>query len=128
MKIKALMIAATLGLSGLAYAGGDHGHSHDPKPLHGGIVSEVKEVEYELVANPDAIRLYLRDHGKAVDVSKAQAKLTLLSGSEKQEVELKPADGALGASGSFKLAAGTKALASVALPGKAAVNVRFALK
>ncbi len=128
MKMKALMIAATLGLSGLAYATGDHGHSHEHKPMHGGIVSEVKEVEYELVAKPDAIRLYLRDHGKPVDVSKAQAKLTLLNGSEKQEVELKAADGALGATGSFKVAAGTKALASVTLPGKTAVNVRFAVK
>jgi hypothetical protein len=42
-----------------------------------------------------AVQLYLRDHGDAGDVYKASAKVTLLTGAEKQEFELKPAGGKL---------------------------------
>jgi hypothetical protein len=53
------------------------------KPMHGGVLVAVKDIHYELVANPTALRLFVRDHGKPVDVSKTTAKLTLLSGTEK---------------------------------------------
>jgi hypothetical protein len=60
-----------------AFAAGDkHDHAHEHKPLHGGVVVEVKDMDYELVAKPTVIQLYLRDHGKPADVSKASAKLT----------------------------------------------------
>ncbi len=55
------------------------------------------------MAKPTVIQLYLRDHGKPADVSKATAKVTLLTGTEKQEVELKPAGDKLEANGSFKV-------------------------
>ncbi len=74
-----------------AFAAGDHDHAHDHKPLHGGVVTEVRDVDYELVVQPTAAQLYLRDHGKQVNVSNAKAKLTLLTGSQKQEVQLTPA-------------------------------------
>ena len=57
---------------------------------HGGVVAEVKDMDFELVAKPTAIQLYLRGHGKSPDLSKATAKVTLLTGTEKQEIELKP--------------------------------------
>lgn len=118
-------IAAALSISfaGAAFAAGGHDH----KPLHGGIVTEAKDGDYELVAKPDVIQLHIRDHGKQVDVSKVSAKLTLLSGMEKQEVELKPAGALLEAKGNFKVA-NAKAVALVSRPGKAALTVRFALK
>ena len=56
--------------------------------MHGGIVVEGKQTDFELVAKPDVIQLYLSDHGKKMDHSKASAKVTLLTGSEKQEVAL----------------------------------------
>jgi hypothetical protein len=84
-------------------------------------------VDYELVAKPDLIQLHLRDHGKAVDVAKVSAKLTILAGSEKQEVELQPAGALLEAKGSFKVA-GAKVIAVVTLPGKPQATVRFAIK
>ncbi|MGR5415057.1 hypothetical protein ACPV52_20555, partial [Vibrio astriarenae] len=74
-----------------AFAAGDHDHAHDHKPLHGGVVTEVRDVDYELVVQPAAAQLYLRDHGKQVNVSNTKAKLTLLTGSQKQEVQLTPA-------------------------------------
>ena len=127
MKAIYLMTALFLASTGAVAADGhDHGHEH--KPLHGGIVTEVKDMDYELVAKPDTLQLHLREHGKAVDVSKASAKVTLLAGSEKMEVELKPAGEKLEAKGVFKVTAGTKAVALVSLPGKSPATARFVLK
>ena len=127
MKPIHLFAAVTLSISGLAFAAGGHEHGHEHKPLHGGVVSEVKDMDYELVAKPDLIQLYLRDHGKPVDVSKTNAKLTILVGTDKQEVELKPAGQPLEATGSFKLV-NSKIVALVSVPGKAPATVRFVLK
>ncbi len=125
MKLAQFIAAFALAASAGAYAA--DGHSHDPKPQHGGVVVEVKDIEYELVAKPDSLQLHLRDHGKVVDVSKGSAKLTLLVGADKQEVELKPAGDKLEAKGSFKLGANAKAVAIVALAGKSS-TARFVLK
>jgi hypothetical protein len=126
MNKQAILAALALTLAGSAFAAGDHSHEH--KPMHGGVVVEVKDMDYELVAKPAAIQLHLRDHGKPADVAKASAKLTLLNGTEKQEVELKPAGDKLEATGSFKVGPGTKAVAVVTIGGKPAGTVRFALK
>ena len=125
MKLVQLIAALVLAATGTAFAAEDHGH--ETKPLHGGVVVVVKDVEFELVAKPDSLQLHLRDHGKSVDVSKASAKLTLLAGTEKQEVELKPAGEKLEAKGSFKVAAKTKVVAIVSLAGKSS-TARFVLK
>ena len=128
MKTQALLATFALALAGTAFAVGDkHDHAHEHKPMHGGVVVEVKDMDYELVAKPTVIQLYLRDHGKPADVSKASAKLTLLSGTEKQEVELKPVGDKLEASGSFKVGPGTKAVAVVTVGGKPA-TARFTMK
>lgn len=125
MKFTQLIAALALATTGAAFAASDHTHS--PKPLHGGVVVELKDIEYELVAKPDALQLYLRDHGNAVDVSQASAKLTLLTGADKQEVVLKPVGDKLEARGSFKLAANTKVVVLVTRAGKSSV-ARFVLK
>ena len=59
-------------------------------------------------------------------LTKATAKVTLLTGAEKQEVELKPAGGKLEATGSFKVGPGTKAVAVVTVAGKPS-TARFTL-
>ena len=129
MKTQALLASIALTLAGSAFAAGDkHDHAHEHKPMHGGVVVEVKDIDYELVAKPTVIQLHLRDHGKPTDISKASAKLTLLTGAEKQEVELKPAGDKLEASGTFKVGPGTKVVALVTIAGKSAGTVRFALK
>jgi hypothetical protein len=101
MKFHTLLITSSLFLSGLAWAGP---HDTDHKPMQGGVLTTVKDVDYELVAKPDVLQLFVRDHGKPVDVSKTTAKVTLLSGADKQEVELKPTGDKLEAKGSFKVA------------------------
>lgn len=104
-----------------------HGEAHSHAPQHGGVVVEVKDMDLELVAKPDVLQLYLRDHGKPADVSKASAKVMLLNGTEKQEAALTPVGDRLEAKGSFRIAAGTKALAQVTVGGKA-LSGRFEMK
>lgn len=66
--------------------------------------------------------------GLLSNVSKATARLTLLSGADKREVDLKPVGGKLEAAGNFKVAPGTKALVVVKLAGKPVAPARFTLK
>ena len=128
MQMQAMLASIALSMAGSAYAAGDHHHAGDDhKPMHGGVVAATKLMDYELVAKPTTIHLYLRDHGKAADVSRTTAKVTLLTGTEKQEVELEPAGDKLEATGSFKVGPGTKAVAVVTVAGKPA-TVRFAMK
>lgn len=123
-----LIAAATLTLAGSAFAAGNHQHGDDHQPRHGGVVAATKQMDFELVARPGTLQLYLRDHGKPADASRASARLTLLSGADKQEVELQPAGGELEASGSFKVGPGTKVVAVVSLAGKPLGSARFVLK
>lgn len=128
MKLHTLIATIALAVAGTAHAAGEkHDHAHEHKPMHGGVVVEAKDMDYELVAKATAIQLYLRDHGKPADVSKASAKLTLLTGTEKQEVELNPAGDKLEATGTFKVGPGTKAVAVVTVNGKPA-TARFTIK
>lgn len=128
MKFHVIFGSVTLAMASSAFAAGDkHDHAHEHKPLHGGVVVEVKDIDYELVAKPTMIQLHLRNHGKAADVSKATAKITLLTGAETQEVELKPAGDKLVALGDFRVGPGSKAVAVVSGAGKPA-TVRFTVK
>ena len=127
MKLISTTFALMFMASGSVFAADKHDHGHEDKPLHGGLVTEIKDVDYELVAKPDVLQLYVRDHGKPVDVSKATEKITLLSGGDKQEVELKPSADRLEAKGSFKVTPGTKVVAQVNLASKA-TTARFVLK
>jgi len=124
MKLLATITALALFSGSVAYAAGPQ--SHADKPLHGGVVAEARDIDFELVAQQDKLRLYLRDHGKKVDVNNATATLTLLNGADKQEVALVPQDEWLGAAGEFRVAKGTKAVAVVKQAGKT-VTVRFVL-
>lgn len=128
MKINHLIAGVALVVSGSTWAAGDsHKPGDDHAPRHGGVVTPTRLMDYELVARPTVIQLYLRDHGKVADVSQATAKVTLLAGTEKQEVELKPAGDKLEATGSFKVSPGTKAVIVVTVAGKPA-TARFTLK
>ena len=124
-RIAKILTAMCLALSTPAFAAGKHDHS----PKHGGIVVEANDLDFELVAKADLITVHVRDHGKVVGTKGATGKLTILAGSEKTEVALAPAgDDRIEAKGSFKVAAGTRIVATINLQGKKPANVRFALK
>ena len=103
-------------------------HAHEATARYGGVVSVIKDINYELVAKPDSLTLYVTDHEQPVDVRNASATLRLLSAAGKTEAQLLPAgDNLLRASGAFKVQPGTKAVAVVRLGGKPAQEVRFVL-
>jgi hypothetical protein len=102
--------------------------AEDHKPKHGGVVVETKAGDMELVAKADSIVIHVSDHGKATKLTSATGKVTVFNGNDKTEAPLALAGDKLEAKGSFKIGAGTKVLADVALNGKPAVAARFNLK
>lgn len=124
MKAKAItvVLSALLAASGAAFADGDH------TPKHGGIFVETKALDFEVVPKSDLMQIYVSDHGKPVKLDGAKAKITLLNGSEKTEVDLAPAGDKMEAKGAFKVVKGTKGIASVTLAGKPAATARFEVK
>jgi len=119
-----VMASILLASSTLAMA-----HSEGEEPQHGGILAEVKGVQYELVAKPDLLTIHVSDHGKNISTKGATAKITLLNGSDKTEATLSPAgENKLEAQGAFKVEKGTKAVAVVTLQGKPAQSIRFIVK
>lgn len=125
MTFKPFLLAACFALSGVsAMAAGAHGH----EPKFGGVVVETKAGDLEIVAKPDAIVIYVSDHGKPMKLDGAKAKVTLLNGTDKSEVSLVPAGDKLEAKGTFKVAKGTKGIAVVTLAGKPPATARFDVK
>ena len=123
MPIKTILLAAVVALAAPAFAGKD-----DHTTKHGGIFVETKALDFEIVAKPALIQVFVADHGKPVKLDGAKGKVTLLNGSEKTDVELIPAGDRLEAKGAFKVAKGTKGIASVTLAGKSAAVARFEVK
>lgn len=102
--------------------------SHEEKPRHGGVVSEAKDLNFELVNQDGKAVIYILDHGQPVDTAKATGKLTVLNGNEKTEVDLQPAgENRLVSVSSVPLGKGAKAIASLTL-GQNKVSVRFVVK
>lgn len=123
MTFRTLFVAAAVALAAPAFAGKD-----DHSAKHGGIFVETKALDFEIVAKSGVIHVYVADHGKPVKLDGAKGKVTLLNGSEKTEVDLAPAGDRLEAKGAFKVAKGTKGVASVTLAGKGATVARFEVK
>jgi hypothetical protein len=106
-----------------------HAFAHGEKPKHGGVIQEVNNKQYELLATPTQITIYVEDHGKKVDTKGATAKVTFLNGTEKSEAMLAPAgENQLVATGTFNVKSGTKAVAVVTLADKAATSIRYVIK
>ena len=119
-----LLACILLAATGAAFAGGD-----DHTPKHGGVVVETKLADLEFVVKPDVIQIYLRDHGKPMKIDGAKAKVTLLNGTEKTEIELVQVGDKLEAKGTFKaVPKSTKGVAVVTLIGKPPATARFEVK
>jgi hypothetical protein len=102
--------------------------AEDHTPKHGGVVVDTKAGDLELVAKPERIVIHVSDHGKPMKLTAGTGKVTVFNGNEKTEAPLALIGDKLEAKGSFKVTAGTKVLAEVALNGKPAVAARFTLK
>lgn len=139
MRIASLLLSLSAAATLPAFAADDHkGHKHDqPTGAHaghddkarfGGVVSVVRDINYELVAKADGAALYVTDHGKAVDLKGTTAKLTLLSASAKSELTLQPSGDKLEGKGSLVAPPGTKAIAVISQAGGTTVTVKFTLR
>jgi hypothetical protein len=102
--------------------------AHTEKPKHGGVVQAASDLSFELVSKGDVATIYIEDHGKPLATAGMSGKLTVLNGTEKSEAELKGAgDNRLQAHG-VKLVKGSRAVASLTMPNRKAISVRFAVK
>jgi hypothetical protein len=130
MFIRRNFLTTLAGVFALATTFAAQAHEDHGKPQFGGVVGEAGAFQVELVSKPDLLTLYVTDHGKPVSVKGATAKLTMLTGSNKTEAELKPSDDGkkLEAKGSFNVGKGTKIVSLVTLAGKSAASARFEIK
>jgi hypothetical protein len=123
-----LLVATTLSLASAAL------YAHEDAPQlaqHSGVVSEATSGNTaELSLEGGMLMVYLRNHDGAPIASKdSSGELTLLSAGKKQVVTLLPSGAnALMAKDTYQVAAGSKAVLKLTLPGKAAEQFRFALK
>lgn len=125
LTVRSALLASLMATASVcAIAAGEHDHS----PKFGGVVVETKAGDVEIVAKPDSIQIHITDHGKAMKLDGAKAKVTLLNGTEKSEAELVHAGDKLEAKGAFKVGKGTKGIAVVTLVGKPPVTARFDVK
>jgi hypothetical protein len=123
-KLRSALLASLMAVCSISATAGKDDH----KPKFGGVVVESKVGDLEIVAKPESIHIHISDHGKAVKLDGAKAKVTLLNGTEKSEADLVLAGDKLEAKGAFKVAKGTKGIALVTLAGKAPVTARFEIK
>ncbi len=130
MKLTLFSLYAAAGLAAAlnaapVFAGA--GHDHGPK--YGGVVREVRNVAYELVAKPDSLTLYVSDHGKPVAIQGAQAEAVIYAGNQKTTATLEPAgENRMIAQGSFKVGVGVRVVLTTTLPGKPPAKATFNLK
>ena len=122
--IRTFLLAVVLGTSALT----SNALAHGEKPKHGGILQVASDLSFELVPKGDVATRYVEDHGKPFATAGMTGRLTVLNGTEKSEVELKPAgDNRLEAQG-VRLVKGSKAVASVTTPKKKTISVRFSMR
>ena len=116
LPITALLVALGLPTAALAHA--EHG-----QPQFGGVVAEAGEVQFEVVGRDGKLVVHVTNHGEPLDTVGATGKLTVLSGTNKQDIQLKSAGGnRLEGAGSY--AAGAKLLLQVQLLGKKPLQAR----
>ncbi|MGF1642188.1 MAG: hypothetical protein ACFCUJ_00990 [Thiotrichales bacterium] len=127
--MKSTFSSLVLACSMFAVMPASAGTGHDHGPQYGGVVREMRDVSYELVAKPDSLTLYVSDHGKPVATEGATAEAVIYAGNDKSVVKLEPAgDNRMAASGSFKVGVGVRVVVTTTLPGKQAAKISFNLK
>lgn len=115
-------VAVGMALSGLSFA-------HGAKPKHGGVIQSAGDLSFELVSKDGKAVIYVDDHGADLKTAGATGSLTVLAGAKKSQTTLIPSgSNELTSQTPVKLERGSKALASITLPGKEAIRVRFSQK
>lgn len=123
--LSVILPAFLLVAAGPACAHDDHG-----KPAWGGVVAEAGTFQGELVGTSSkGATLYITDHGKPVPTAGASAKVVVLAGGAKTELDFVPAgENRLAAPGGQSIAKGAKAVATVKLKDGRSGALRFDVK
>ena len=96
---------------------------------NGGVTTMLKNRDYELVARPDSLTVFVYQDEKPASTKGATGTLTLSRGDYKTTVALQPSGAnVLEAKGAFKVGAGTKAVATITLSGRKPQEVTWTLK
>lgn len=94
-------------------------------PTRGGVTAMANDLGFELVPGAEGVTLYVDDHGKPMATTGLTGKLVVLHGAEKSEADLSPAgENRLLAKG-LKFDKGAKGVATLKLPGRNPMTVRF---
>ena len=118
-----------LGAIALCFAVSGPAFAHGEKPKHGGVVQSAGDLSFELVTKDGKAVIYIGDHGKERSSAGASGTLTVLAGGKKSESALVPmGTNALVSNSDVRFERGAKAVASISLPGKERISVRFARK
>ena len=121
--------AAAVALAAAAQAPLARAHADHGRAQYGGTVAEAGSFQGELVAGPKGPVLHITDHGQPVPTAGASAKLVVLQGARRTELELVPAgDNRLAPAVPAALAAGAKAVATVKLKDGRSGALRFDVK
>jgi|1048.fasta_scaffold143203_1 hypothetical protein len=106
-----------------AVAGPGHDHGKDHKPMNGGLFFQAA-YDYELVVKDGEVKLFVTDHGKPVSLAGASAKLSILEGVKKTDIDLMPSGVFFSAKTGLKPVSGAKAVVQVKIGGKSS-TARF---
>ena len=102
------------------------GSGHEAR--FGGIHLGTQVMDLEMVAKPDMLQIYASDHGKPLKIEGGKARITLLNGADKVDIDLAPLGNRFEAKGVFKVVPGTKGVVLVTLAGKPGTTARFTVK
>lgn len=127
MKLKPLLTATVAALALNLPLTAARAHMEHGQPQFGGVVAEAGEAQFEIVGQAGKVTVHATNHGVPVPMAGASGKLTVLAGSARSEIGLKPAgDNRLAGEGA--LPAGAKLLLSVQMPGGKTLQARTELK
>ena len=120
-----LMLALLLGIGVQmsVVAGPGHDHGKDHKAMHGGLFYQAT-YDYELVLRDGEVKLFVTDHGKAVELSGATARVTILMGNKKTDIVMAPTGAFFSAKTTIKPEKGSKAVAQIKIGGESS-TARF---
>ncbi|WP_298397789.1 hypothetical protein [uncultured Azonexus sp.] len=120
-------LISTLGLAVLLAASPAIAHEDHGKSMHGGFVLDAGHAQFEIVGKGETVTVHVSDHGKPVATAGAAGKLTILTGSSKREIELKPA-AADQLQGQGVINPGDRVLLNVGWPGQKPMSARTTVK
>ena len=121
--IATLLLAVLIG----TYGGAVLAHAEHGQPQYGGVIAEAGEAQFEIVAKGGKLIVFVSSHGSPVATAGASGKLTVLAGTSKQELELKP-DGENRMAGQGSLPPEAKLLVAIQLSGKKPLQARAVAK